>query len=69
MVISILSLAVEQDFCDPGKFIADLWETGKSRGWGWAVGKTQDREGVWKTKKLLQSAIEGPIKNKKANMV
>lgn len=62
MVTSILSLAVEQDFCDTGQFIADLWEIDKSWGWGWILRNTQDREGGWKTKKLLQSAIQGLVK-------
>lgn len=51
----MLSPVMEQDTYDIGQPIADLGESDKFQEWVRAVGKIQDKEGTWKTKRLSQT--------------
>ena len=51
-----------QDFDDVGQYITPSVETDKSQEWVWTVGKTQDRKGTQKAKRLSQLAINGLVK-------
>lgn len=53
---------VGQDIYDFGQCIADMGETDKSWGRVWAMGKTQDREGALKAKRLSQLALKCSVK-------